>query len=433
MALAARLRTFVARRHQEHAIPEIPREKAPDSTAALMIEGYGFISNRCNEHGSDLFEARIELQPTICMRGRDAAELFYDGSRFQREGAAPGRLEKTLFGVGGVQGLDDEDHHHRKAMFLRFLSPDRIGGLIERFETVWRERLADWEATSRITLYDEAARVLTRAVHDWAGVPLSAGDVDRRVSELHAMIEGGGGVGPNYLQGRIDRKRAEAAITDVVEQVRNGEIVPSPGSPLDVFATRPDLDGELLDARVAAVELLNVLRPTVAIDRYVTFVALALHQHPEWARRLRDDPELTEPFVQEVRRFFPFFPFATAKVRRDFEWNGYRFPEGQRVLLDLYATNHDPKVWDAPSRFDPERFVDWEGDRFDLVPQGGGDHATGHRCAGEWTTIGIMRSATRLLLDEMDYDVPEQDLRIVRGKVPALPASGFVMTDVRGR
>ena len=46
------------------------------------------------------------------------------------------------------------------------------------------------------------------------------------------------------------------------------------------------------DERVAAVELLNLLRPTVAIARFIVFAALALHLHPEWRARVAEDEEL---------------------------------------------------------------------------------------------------------------------------------------------
>ena len=71
------------------------------------------------------------------------------------------------------------------------------------------------------------------------------------------------------------------------------------------------------------------------------------------------------------------------------------------------------------------------GDAFGVrLPGGGGDHHSGHRCAGEWLTIALMTRATRLLA-EMSYEVPPQDLRVSRRKVPALPNSGFAVTNVR--
>jgi hypothetical protein len=74
-------------------MPAIPHDRLPDSTLAFGLDPYGFIAKRCRRFGTELFQARILLQPTICMLGRAAAELFYDETRFQRAGAPPTRLE----------------------------------------------------------------------------------------------------------------------------------------------------------------------------------------------------------------------------------------------------------------------------------------------------------------------------------------------------
>ncbi|MFC0711916.1 hypothetical protein [Azorhizophilus paspali] len=47
------------------------------------------------------------------------------------------------------------------------------------------------------------------------------------------------------------------------------------------------LDDNLLKARVAAVELLNIIRPVVAIVVYLTFVAHALRRYPHCRDGLR--------------------------------------------------------------------------------------------------------------------------------------------------
>jgi len=125
------------------------------------------------------------------------------------------------------------------------------------------------------------------------------------------------------------------------------------------------------------VELFNFIRPAVAIDRFITFSALALHEHPESFDVLQRDPRGDDAFVQEVRRFYPFFPFVVARVRADFEWEGLRFRRGTRTLLDIYGTNHDPRVWKDPERFRPERFDGWNGSAFNFIPQGSGDPLTG--------------------------------------------------------
>lgn len=413
-------------------MPEIPREKLPDSTLSLLLEGYEFIPKRCQRFGTDLFETRLLLQKTICMTGADAAQVFYDEARFQREGAAPARVQKTLFGEGGVQSLDGEQHRHHKHMFTSLMMPENIDRLAQLSGDEWQAALGRWERSPRIALLDEAREVFLRAVCAWAGVPLAESDVPARVAQMADLVESGGTVGPKHWRGRLARRRAETWAVGLIRRARTGEFATaSEWEALGAVAQQRDLSGQALDERVAAVELLNVIRPTVAVARFVAFLALALHSHSESRAKLEDGQYDPEWFVQEVRRFYPFFPSVAARVRDDFEWHGYRLPAGRRVLLDLYGTNRDPRAWEQPDQFRPERFQNWDGNRFTFVPQGGGDYETGHRCPGEWITIELMKVALRFLMTSIRYDVPPQDLRVSLSKMPAAPNSGFVIGNVR--
>ena len=135
--------------------------------------------------------------------------------------------------------------------------------------------------------------------------------------------------------------------------------------------------------------------------------------------------------MQEVRRFYPFFPFAAARVRQEFDWQGYRFPQGRRVLLDLYGTNHDPRLWDSPEVFCPERFRQWNESPFNFIPQGGGDYWSNHRCPGEWLTIELMKVTLNFLTQSLEYDVPKQNLEISLSRMPTIPKSGFVISQIQ--
>jgi fatty-acid peroxygenase len=120
-------------------MPEVPRTRMPDATLALIDDPYRFISKRCRKFGSDLFETRLMLQRATCMTGPEAARLFYDESRFIRRGAMVGRIQKTLLGKGGVQGLDDEAHRHRKQMFMSLMRPEWIGLAREKWRAPTEE------------------------------------------------------------------------------------------------------------------------------------------------------------------------------------------------------------------------------------------------------------------------------------------------------
>jgi fatty-acid peroxygenase len=215
----------------------------------------------------------------------------------------------------------------------------------------------------------------------------------------------------------------------VIEGIRAGRLDVPPDSAAHAVAHHVDADGRRLDARTAAVELLNVLRPTVAVAVYIVHEALALQAFPACRAPLRDDADgrYAGWFAQEVRRYYPFFPAAVARVRQDFTWQGWDFPKGRRVLLDLHGINHDPRAWHEPLRFQPERFATWNDNPFTFVPQGGGNAATGHRCPGEWITLELMRRAARWLAGGMAYEVPPQDLALDMTRLPAIPKSGFMI------
>lgn len=412
----------------------LPRDPRLDSTLDLLRAPYDFISSRCKALGSDVFETRLMLRKTICMTGKDAARLFYDAERFQRKHAAPIRLQQSLLGTRGVQTADDEAHLHRKRMFLALMSDERLQQLNSIFSHEFMLAAQRWSSMDRIVLYEALHEVLTRSICRWAGVPLDESEVAMRTAELTAMFDRAGAVGPPHWRSRRARNRAERWCAGLIQAIRKGQIKVPRASAAYRIAFHRDHEDRPLSAHTAAIELLNVLRPTVALSVYVVFIAHALHSYPRCKEALGSaEPQYAEWFVQEVRRFYPFFPAVPALVRHDFDWNGYHFPAHRRVMLDLHGVNHDPRLWSDPERFEPERFRDWDGDPFDFIPQGGGDHARGHRCAGERLTIELMKTALDLLAFKIRYDIPPQDLSIETSRLPALPRSKFVIENVRIR
>ncbi len=412
-------------------MPELPRDQRLESTLALHAEGYLFIPRRCRRYRSDAFLARLMLQDTICMSGAAAAELFYDEQRFQRAGAAPVGLNRTLFGRGGVQSLDDDAHRDRKRMLMALMTPEHIRRLVDLAGEQWEAEVGRWAQGGEVNLFSATEKILARAVCRWSGLPLGDLQADERARDFGQMIAGAGAFGPPHWRARRARRRAERWVGDTIEAVRARELDATEGTALHAIAWHRDPHGNLLARHAATADLLSVLRPTVAVDRFIVFMAHALHEHPRLLPELRANDEAIEPFVQEVRRYYPFFPFAAALVREAFEWRGYRFPRGTRVLLDLYGTNRDPRLWDKPEAFRPGRFRQWQGDAYSFIPQGGGDHYSDHRCAGEWLTIELMKDALRRLTRSMEYEVPAQDLSINLSRMPALPESGFLIRDVR--
>lgn len=409
----------------------IPQAEGFDNTTTLLGEGYRFISQRCDALGSDLFSTRLMLRRVVCARGEAAARMFYQPGRFTRQRAIPMSALALLQGHGSTLTLDGQMHRVRKAMMMSLQSAASRKSLVDLAEREWRTRFERWPRRGRLVLLQEAQAVLCRAACAWAGVPLSIEEEVLRTAEFSSMIDGAGAVGPRNWLGLALRRHTEQWALEHILAVRAGRPT-EPDSPLAVIAFHRDADGEVLSNADAAVELLNLLRPVVAVARYIVFGALAMHAHPDWRARLASgDDAAANNFVEEVRRYYPFFPAIGGRANHSFEWQGLQFDKDDWVLLDVYGTNRHPSTWLDADLFQPERFDGRKGNGFDLIAQGGGDAAKGHRCPGEALTVELTRSALRLLASEINYTVPEQDLEIDLARMPAMPASGFVIEDVR--
>jgi fatty-acid peroxygenase len=410
---------------------KIPQDKLLDNTLSILQEGYQYITNRRKKFDSDIFKARFMGKPAVCISGEEGAKIFYS-DKMQRKGALPKRIKTTLMGKKGVHTLDSQHHHHRKAMFMQMMGRESLERLITITEAQWDIHVRKWEKSSSLILFNEVQEILTRIICEWSGVPLNEWEVKLRSSDLAQMVDSFGGVGIRHHQGKQARKRSEEWISDIVDQTRRGILEPSKDTVLYRFSHFQDLNEEPLPLKVATVEVLNILRPTVALVYFVLFGALAMHNYPDIRRKLKEgNPEYLEWFVQEVRRFYPFAPFLGAKVKEEFTWKDYTFKPGKLVILDVYGINHDPRIWDDPGTFEPERFRNWNGSPFNFIPQGGGEHQTGHRCAGEWMSIGLLKVAFHYLSSRIEFEVLDQDLSYSLSRMPSKIASGFMIRDVK--
>jgi cytochrome P450 len=111
---------------------------------------------------------------------------------------------------------------------------------------------------------------------------------------------------------------------------------------------------------------------------------------------LDDVPGLvfTHHVLREAMRLYPpAYAFAREAVR-DVEIGGYRIPKRSTVIVSQWVVHRDPRWWDQPETFDPDR---WARDplrrlpRLAYFPFGGGPH----RCIGEqfaWTEAAVMKA-----------------------------------------
>lgn len=408
----------------------IPRISTSAAFSGFFQHGYNFIRKTCQAQQLKIFSAQFQREEVLCFYGSDAAALFYDAQKFEWRNALPKRFRQTSIGDGGVRAPDGAAHGQRIEMLMSLVTTERIYALTSFVANCWQQCSNRWQQLPAVILQDQAREVLCRAACMWAGVPLREEEVRQRAADFCAMTDALGALGSRHHSGEKARKRTEAWIMDIVANQRRQGGAPA-YSALHAIASFRNAGGQMLDGREAAVDLINLILPIIAISTFIAFAALALHQCPDSAERIQDgDTYYTECFIQEVRRFYPFTPFIGARVREEFMWKGYTFPQGTLVLLDIYGTNHDADRWHHPDQFMPERFYRWEGDRYAYIPYGGGSPLLDHRREGEALTSEVLKTSICHLTRHISYNVPPQDLTVDLTRIPAAPKSGVVIENV---
>ncbi|XP_061443767.1 cytochrome P450 2C25-like [Rhineura floridana] len=79
---------------------------------------------------------------------------------------------------------------------------------------------------------------------------------------------------------------------------------------------------------------------------------------------MKDRPEMpyTEAVLHEAQRFIDLIPLGVTRVvKQDVEIEGFTIPKGASVYPILSSALHDPKQYNNPNQFDPEHFLDKNG------------------------------------------------------------------------
>ncbi len=376
--------------------------------------------------GERWFEARMLGRRALVVDGEDGARLFYDPDLITRSGAVPAPLRLLLFGPGAVHGLNGGDHTSRKKLFLDIVDRPAVERLALEVSVRLEEAATRWVALGTVRLFDELVHLYGAAVIFWAGIEVPEDEAAAISRELAAMVDAFGVGGTSYPRGYLARIRSTKWARNMVEEVRQGTRTPPQDSVLARIAGRADLNGT-----VAGVELLNVLRPTVAVAYFGAYAAHALTLQPTWRERLAAGaPAELRAFEHEIRRRYPFAPVLTGRLVRNFTWRNRRFRRRDWMVLDILGTNLHPSNWTDPLAFDPGRFLGREPNAFEYVPHGGGDPAAGHRCPGEPLATGILE-ATLQVLAGLEYSIAPGEETIPLHRIPSLPPRRMELHDVR--
>lgn len=93
--------------------------------------------------------------------------------------------------------------------------------------------------------------------------------------------------------------------------------------------------------------------------------------------------------IKETQRMYPAGPIIPHESSAECTVGGHRIPRGTMLLVNIWAIQNDPRVWEEPRKFMPERFEGLEMEKlhgFRLMPFGSGRRG----CPGEGLALRIV-------------------------------------------
>lgn len=163
--------------------------------------------------------------------------------------------------------------------------------------------------------------------------------------------------------------------------------------------------------------------------------------HPEAAERIRREGEevvgdreptaadytglaYTRAVIQETMRLYPpIWGLIRVAVEED-EIGGKKVEPGDRIVLFAYGAHHDPRFWDEPEKFKPER---WMGDaakkrqKYTYLPFGGGRRS----CIGGAMSQVENTLALSILLRRFQPEYVGQGVPGINATVTLTPRGGL--------
>jgi cytochrome P450 len=338
--------------------------------------------------------------------GYEQVRLVLGDPRFSRALAAePGRAQQgvEVSAAGTIAGMDPPEHTRLRKLVARAFTVRRVEALRPLVAATVAELIDGFTARPQpadlVTSFSLPLPV--RVITDMLGVP--AADLGKFHGWTNAIV--------------ADWERDSGEILVALRQLNAyfAELI-------KVKRERPgdDLMSALIEAhdsgdRLSEEELTRLLC-VVLVGGYettanqISLSLLVLLDHPDQLARLREDPGLIPPAVEELMRYVKNTSGAAlARVTtEDVEVGGVTIPAGGLVLPMLPSANRDPVAFADPDRFDIGRTL--------VSHLGFG--AGAHHCLGaQLARLELQEALSALItrLPGLSLAVPQTELRFKRG------------------
>ena len=253
-------------------------------------------------------------------------------------------------GLKTMLDFDPPDHTRLRSLVFRAFTPRAIAAYRERIQRIADQLLDDVEGQDRFDLIAALAFPLPLLViAEMVGVEPE--DMDRfEAWSNDSAVSVEPILTPDELA-RVEKARTElfAYFEEVIEQRRReprDDIVSA------LLAVEEEDGDRLSHEELLGTLLLILVAGNETTRNLIGNGMLALLRHPDQMQRLREDPKLMKPAIEELLRYDSPVQMDGRVAVEDTELGGRRIRAGQRVIAMIGAANRDPAAFPNPDALD---------------------------------------------------------------------------------
>jgi cytochrome P450 PksS len=245
---------------------------------------------------------------------------------------------------------DPPNHTRLRALVQHAFTPRRVELTLPRIESLVDELLSSALARQQIDLIADFAQPLpTTIISEMIGVP--ANDRQRFVRWSNALVSSSAS-----SWGIVRAIPAVISLMRYVRRLIRMRRLEPRDDLLSALIAAEEAGTQLSDDELLAMIVLLLIAGHETTVNLIGNGMLALLQHPDEYARLRAEPQLVAPAVEELLRFAPPLETATERyAREDMEIAGVKIPRGSLVFAALASANRDEKHFAEADRLDLSR------------------------------------------------------------------------------
>lgn len=413
-------------------------------TLTFLKDEFRFVAKNTETHGP-IFRANVLGRKAVFLSGPEGTALFNDENYVQRAGGMPDFVEE-IFGGKSLPLLDGEVHRARKQQVLGAFQRDAIESYVPLLQACIERWLARRQKGGE---FQAAVELKNLALEGIARTMLSiepGPELDTIIESFGVLTKGFAGLpislpGTRFTRALAARDRILELLRAQVRRHRKRDF----GDGLSRVLARTAADGSKISDENAVLELHHFNMAGYLVYCHICALLCELSRHADVRARITAEVDAAgkgaltaakldampylDCVVKELKRFTPLVPVFFGKAKRDFAFNGRRVPAGWTVFWGAHASANFKSTFEQAERFDPDRFsverAEHKRHPCAFAPQGAGELAAGHKCAGyDYSTL-FMQLFTVVLLRGYTWELPSQNLEYVYSMVPPEHADGL--------